>query len=84
MQDSYAYKDLVDHIFKDKIHCSNVNTLGKNGCVAATLSPFMKKVWYSDPAIPLLTMHLKECAPGHERATYTPMPGAALFTSAKL
>jgi hypothetical protein len=37
-----------------------------------------------DPAILLLGMYLKECAPGYERVTCTCIFIAALFTIAKL
>jgi hypothetical protein len=37
-----------------------------------------------DSAVPLLGIYLKECAPGFNRATCTPMFIAALFTIAKL
>jgi hypothetical protein len=34
----------------------------------------------NDPVIPLLGIYLKECAPGYNGATCTPMFSAALFT----
>jgi hypothetical protein len=34
-----------------------------------------------DPAIPILTIHLKECAPVYDKATCAPMFTAALFTT---
>jgi hypothetical protein len=37
-----------------------------------------------DPAIPLLSIYQKECAPGYEGATCTPMLTAELFKIAKL
>jgi hypothetical protein len=37
-----------------------------------------------DPAIPLLSIYRKKCAPGYNRATYIPTFTAALFTIAKL
>jgi hypothetical protein len=37
-----------------------------------------------NPAIPLLGIHPKECAPGYDRDTCTPMFIAALLTTAKL
>jgi hypothetical protein len=37
-----------------------------------------------DPAIPLLGMYLKECEPGYNRATCTPLFIAVLFRIAKL
>jgi hypothetical protein len=37
-----------------------------------------------DPVIPLPCIYLKECTPGYDRATYTPMFTATLFTIAKL
>jgi hypothetical protein len=36
-----------------------------------------------DPAIPFLSIYLKEYAPGYNKATCTPMFIAALFTIAK-
>jgi hypothetical protein len=38
----------------------------------------------SDPAIPLLDISLKECKPGYNKRTFTPMLIAALFTIDKL
>jgi hypothetical protein len=38
----------------------------------------------NEPMIPLLSIYLKECTAGYERATCTPMFIAALFTIAKL
>jgi hypothetical protein len=37
-----------------------------------------------DPGIPLLGIYLKECEPGYNKSTCTPMFIAALFTIAKL
>jgi hypothetical protein len=37
-----------------------------------------------DPVLPLLGIYAKECTPGYDRATFTLMLSAALFTIAKL
>jgi hypothetical protein len=48
---------------------------------------FLKKLKMElpyNPVIPLLCTYWKECTPGYDRTTYTPMFIAALFTLAKL
>jgi hypothetical protein len=61
--------------------CKLVQSLGKT--VWRFLKKLKKELLY-DPAIPLLGIYIKECKPGYNKDTCTPLFIAALFTIAKL
>jgi hypothetical protein len=62
----------------------NVNLCKHYGKTVWKFLKILKIEQLYDPAIPLLDTYPKECKPGDNRATCTPMLIAALFTIAKL